>query len=306
MIKQITTQQIRPGMYVHKLDCSWLDHPFARNSFLIKDMNDVQKLRGIKLSQILIDTEKGLDIDVRIETQASDPQPEEPIDKEVKCPKDRQKRISVVEERQRAGAVKQEAERVITGIMADIKLGKRIDAERVSPVVEHMMGSVFRNEDALLGLTRIRQMDKYTFEHSVSVSVLLIAFAKQLGLEESIIRDLGIGGLLHDIGKMRVPDKILNKPGRLNDEEFAVIREHVNHGHGLVDGVETISATALEVVTQHHERIDGSGYPGKLHGDETGLYGKMAAVVDVYDAITSDRVYHKGQLPSVVLKRMME
>ncbi|MET0063755.1 MAG: HD-GYP domain-containing protein [Candidatus Thiodiazotropha endolucinida] len=306
MIKQITTQQIRPGMYVHKLDCSWLDHPFARNSFLIKDMDDVRKLRGVKLSQILIDTEKGLDVDVRIATQASDPQPEETVVKEVKCPKDRQKRISVAEERQRAGAVKQEAERIITGIMADIKLGKRIDAERVSPVVEHMMGSVFRNEDALLGLTRIRQMDKYTFEHSVSVSVLLIAFAKQLGLEESTIRDLGIGGLLHDIGKMRVPDKILNKPGRLNDEEFAVIREHVNLGHGLVDGVETISATALEVVTQHHERIDGSGYPCKLHGNETGLYGKMAAVVDVYDAITSDRVYHKGQLPSVVLKRMME
>ncbi|MEW7994876.1 MAG: DUF3391 domain-containing protein, partial [Candidatus Thiodiazotropha endolucinida] len=126
MIKQITTQQIRPGMYVHKLDCSWLDHPFARNSFLIKDMDDVRKLRGVKLSQILIDTEKGLDVDVRISTQASDPQPEETVVKEVKCPKDRQKRITVAEERQRAGAVKQEAERVITGIMADIKLGKRI------------------------------------------------------------------------------------------------------------------------------------------------------------------------------------
>lgn len=306
MIKKINQEQVRPGMYVHKLDCTWLDHPFTRNHFKINGLADIRKLRESGVKGIYIDTEKGADVDAgQTEAVRSDSAREGSV--VAATPQtDTAPAVSVAEERGRAEVVKDEAGRVISDIMSDIRLGKQVDAERVSPVVEQMVGSIFRNQDALLGLSRIRQMDRYTFEHSVSVSVLLIAFAKALGLSESVLHEIGIGGILHDIGKMRVPDKILNKPGRLTDQEFSVMREHVNFSRNLLGGAASIPESALQVAMQHHERMDGSGYPGKLTGDEISLYGKMSAIVDIYDAITSDRVYHKGQPPSLVLRRLVE
>ena len=302
MIRQVNQSELRPGMYVHRLEAAWMDHPFFRNRFKINDFSDIEKIckSGIKI--IYIDTDKGLDIESSILHRDPLLSAEPAVDstrESVYTP------VSVAEEQVKARLVKQEAGRVISGIMADIRLGRQVDAERVSPVVEEMLGSIFRNQDALLGLTRIRQMDRYTFEHSVSVSVLLIAFAKKLGFDESTIWEVGIGGLLHDIGKLQVPDEILNKPGRLTDEEFSIMRDHVGFGSRLLGGAEAIPGRALQIVRQHHERLDGSGYPGNLLAEEISQYGKMAAIADVYDAITSDRVYHKGKPPNIVLRQLV-
>ncbi|MCG7873503.1 MAG: HD-GYP domain-containing protein [Candidatus Thiodiazotropha lotti] len=305
MIKQIEASELRIGMYVHKFEASWVDHPFLRNQFKIKQISDINKIRKSGIKAIYIDTDKGLDI-VRqptVEPPAVTDTTEAVVDRKANASEPQN---SVEEEITKANQVRQEAGRVITDIMADARLGKQIDTERVAPVVEDMLASIFRNQDAFLGLTRIRQMDQYTFEHSVSVSALMIAFAKKLQLDQSTIWELGVGGILHDIGKLQVPDKILNKPGRLTDLEFDVMRRHVGFGYKLIDEADTIPKRGRQVILQHHERLNGTGYPGKLSGAEISLYGKMAAIVDVYDAITSDRVYHKGKLPSLVLRQLVE
>ncbi|MCG8489016.1 MAG: HD-GYP domain-containing protein [Chromatiales bacterium] len=292
-------------MYVHRLEASWVDHPFLRNQFKINQISDINKIRKSGIKAILIDTEKGLDIEKQPAVEPSAlPAQVEPV--EDRAENSTKPQSSLQEEMVKANQVRQEAGRVITDIMADARLGKRIETERVTPVVEEMLASIFRNQDAFLGLTRIRQMDQYTFEHSVSVSALMIAFAKKLQLDQATIWELGVGGILHDIGKLQVPEKILNKPGRLTDQEFEVMRGHVGFGYKMIDEAETIPRRARQVILQHHERLNGSGYPGRLSGEEISLYGKMAAIVDVYDAITSDRVYHKGKLPSVVLRQLVE
>jgi putative nucleotidyltransferase with HDIG domain len=305
VIKRINVNDLRIGMYVHKLQASWMDHPFLRNQFKINDIKDIDKLRKSGVKRIYINTTKGLDVSSRLDLKkpvSAEIAKSEPI----AVPSLVEPSVCMAEELQKALLVKEEAIKVIEGVMADVKLGKQVNTERVNPVVEQMLDSIFRNQDALLGLTRIRDMDQYTFEHSVSVSALMIAFAKKLGLDESTIWEVGIGGILHDIGKLLVPENILNKPGRLTEDEFSIMREHVGFGTRLIDQAGTIPRHALQVVLQHHERLNGTGYPGRLSGGEISLFGRMAAIVDVYDAITSDRVYHKGKIPSVVLRQLIE
>ncbi|MES9831476.1 MAG: HD-GYP domain-containing protein [Candidatus Thiodiazotropha sp. DIVDIV] len=303
MIKQIAVSELRVGMYVDKLDASWMDHPFLRNQFKINGLGDIGKIRKSGAEAVYIDTKKGLD--VRTEAEVKQPITVS-IPKPDPNPDQASASVSVAEEMEKARIVRKEAGRVITDLMVDVRLGKQVDTERVSPVVEQMLGSIFRNQDAFLGLTRIRDMDHYTFEHSIGVSALMIAFARKLGLDESVIWEVGVGGILHDIGKLKVPDRILNKPGRLTEDEFSVMKGHVGFGTRLVDEADAIPRNALRVLMQHHERLNGTGYPGRLSGEEISLYGKMAAIVDVYDAITSDRVYHKGKMPSVVLRQLIE
>ncbi|WP_198265676.1 HD-GYP domain-containing protein [sulfur-oxidizing endosymbiont of Gigantopelta aegis] len=161
------------------------------------------------------------------------------------------------------------------------------------------------NHNALLGLSRIRNMDTYTFEHSVNIGVLMMSFAKGRGMSAEIIHEVGVGGLLHDIGKARTPPEILNKPSKLTDEEFVIMRQHVVDSRIILSQTPGVSQNALDVGALHHEKYDGSGYPDGKKGDEISLIGQMSAIVDVYDALTADRCYHKGQDPSVVLKRML-
>lgn len=178
--------------------------------------------------------------------------------------------------------------------------------ELVEPLVGRMVDSIFRNQDALLPLARLKQHDNYTFQHSVSVCALLVAFARGLGLERELIKQVAIGGLLHDVGKAKVPDAILNKPAKLSDAEFTKMKSHVVQSIIILQNTPGISQIALDVAGQHHERYDGSGYPNKLKGEEISFYGRMGAIVDVYDALTSERVYHKGMAPTGALGRLLE
>ena len=149
-------------------------------------------------------------------------------------------------------------------------------------------------------------MDVYTFEHSVSFSVLMMAFAKSMGLSDKIIREVGIGGLLHDIGKTLTPDEILNKPGKLTAEEFVIMKEHVVHSRKILEKTKGLSQISMDIAVQHHEKYDGNGYPLGLKGDQISRYGQMSAIVDVYDALTADRCYHTGKEPSETLKLLVK
>jgi HD-GYP domain-containing protein (c-di-GMP phosphodiesterase class II) len=191
-------------------------------------------------------------------------------------------------------------------MMDDIRLGQQIAVDRIEPLVENMVESIFRNQDALLPLARLKNHDDYTFEHSVGVCALLVAFGRGMKLDKSAIKEMALGGLLHDVGKARIPDVILNKPGKLTDDEFSRMQSHVDQGVLLLRQTPGVSAIAMQVTAEHHERFDGTGYPHKLSGDAISLYGQMAAIVDVYDAISSDRIYHKGMPPTQALKKLLE
>jgi HD-GYP domain-containing protein (c-di-GMP phosphodiesterase class II) len=304
-IKKISVDELKPGMFIHDLNCGWMDHPFLTNRFPVKDEQTVDKIRGEGIREIYIDTSRGLDV-------AHAPTADE-VQQEIRVELDRIaeeapafKTASLEEELHRAHSLKQEANQITRDLLRDIRLGKQVELERVEPMVEHMIDSIFRNQDALLPLLRLKEHDNYTFQHSVSVSALLVTFARGLDFSQQQIKEIAMGGLLHDVGKAKVPDAILNKPAKLSDAEFLKMKSHVVQSIILLQHTPRVCQTALEVAGQHHERYDGTGYPNKLKGDEISQHGQMGAIVDVYDALTSERVYKKGMLPTTALGKLLE
>jgi putative nucleotidyltransferase with HDIG domain len=306
MIKQISVDQLKPGMYIHDLNCGWLDHPFLSNAFHVRDMATVDKIIKLGIRELYIDTVKGAD--VWLARSASDVSAE--LDKRLQeigeKKSDRPVEVDVKDEAARARRLQGEANKIVRNMMDDVRLGQQIQVERVEPLVEGIVDSIFRNQDAMLPLNRLKNHDDYTFQHSVSVCALLVAFGRGMKLDRAVIRELALGGLMHDVGKARIPDRILNKPGKLNDDEFDHMQHHVDEGVRLLQESGGISEIAMQVTAQHHERYDGSGYPVSLAGQGISLYGQMASIVDVYDAITSERVYHKGMAPTQALKKLLE
>ncbi len=305
MIKKAQSSRLKPGMFIHDLNCGWMDHPFLSTRFKLESGRDIQKILAAGIREVYIDTDLGVDVD------------DAPTATEVRQELDREMlklaeteaaapRASTREELSRAHKIHAEANLIMRGIMSDVRLGKQVQVEMMEPMVEKMAASILRNNGALLSLTRIKNKDEYTFQHSVSVAALLIAFCRGLGLDEDTLRHAGLGGMVHDVGKMQTPDGILNKPGKLTDDEFTVMRHHVVASREILEITPNIPQTALQVAAQHHERYDGSGYPHRMKGDEISRIGQMAAIIDVYDAITSERVYHKGMAPTDALRKLFE
>ena len=310
MIKRILREQLKPGMFIHDLNCSWIDHPFVMNSMMVSDGKVIEQIAEYGIRELFIDTSKGLDvpgakskdesdaeIHVRfsadtqqIQAHGSNPSPAVPLKEEI-----------VV-----AREVHHDARKIAHQVLEDVRLGRQIEVEKLHPIVERITDSIFRNRDALISLSRIKHKDNYTFEHSVSVCVLLTSFCQAMGYERDVIQDVGIGGLLHDIGKMMVPDAILNKPGALLPHEFLMMQSHAAMGREILRQTPGVPEAAVNIAAQHHERFDGTGYPDKRKGNEITQFGQMASIVDVYDALTSTRIYHNGIAPTAALKKLFE
>jgi putative nucleotidyltransferase with HDIG domain len=306
MIKKISIQQLKPGMFIHDINCVWMEHPFLVGALKIKNDKTIEKIAGLGVREVYIDTLKGLDvIDAPTETEVN-AEIEHKMLAMVQQTKPITTTSTLSEELKRSREVYGEANKIISNIMHDVRIGKQIEVERIDPVVEKMANSILRNKDALLSLCRIKNKDDYTFLHSVSVGALLISFAHALDFKRDVIKQLGVGGMLHDIGKTKVPNEILNKPGALTEEEFVIMKSHVVHGCSILRKSPGIAQVSFDVASQHHERFDGSGYPLGLKNSEMSVYGQMAAIVDVYDAITADRCYHKGMEPTVAIRKMFE
>ena len=307
MIKRINIEQLKPGMYIHDINCGWMGHPFLFNAFKVNTAQDIDKISAYGIREFYIDTSRGMDV--------QDAQTEEEISAEIheqvtQVVKNQDKKIVapalLKEEIVAARIVHHQANGVVHNILSDIRLGKQIEVEQLKPVVENITDSIFRNQDALLALSRIKQKDDYTFQHSVSVCALLVAFCRAMGYERDVILDVGMGGLLHDVGKMKVPDYILNKPGELTEDEFNTMQSHAALGRDILRQTEGVTDIAAMIAGQHHERFDGTGYPDKLKGGEISQFGQLASIVDVYDALTSNRIYHTGLAPFMALKKLYE
>jgi putative nucleotidyltransferase with HDIG domain len=307
MIKRIQSNQLLPGMFIHDLNCGWMEHPFAFNSFKVDDDKTIEKIISCGIRELYIDSEKGLDV---ADAQTHDEYRAE-IHEQITSLVDKHEiklspKVTLKEEVVQAKAVHTQAQNVVHSLMSDIRMGKQIELAKLSPVVESITDSIFRNKDAFVSLSHIKNKDEYTFQHSVSVCALLVSFSRELGFANERVKEAGIGGLLHDIGKMKVPDQILNKPGPLTDAEFAIMKSHSAIGRDLLKQTTGIPEAAILITGQHHERYDGTGYPDKLKQDEISQFGQMAAITDVYDALTSDRIYHKGMEPTAALKKLFE
>lgn len=306
MIKKIPLSELKPGMYIHDLNVGWMDHPFLRNQFPLNNEEELARIHATGVREVYIDTELGLDvgdhaptadevkagIEAEILQAASEPSPII--------------QVSFAEEIKRAKRIHTQAHNVVKSVMRDVRLGQAVQMEAVEEVVEAITDSILRNAGALVGLSGIKEKDEYTFLHSVSVCTLMVTFAKSLGFTQDMIKLAGAGGLLHDTGKMKVPNEILNKPGRLTDAEFDIMRSHPEEGWKILKDIPGIDDITLDITLHHHERMDGSGYPHKLPGDQISKMAQMAAVVDVYDAITSDRCYHKGMPAPEGLRKLWE
>lgn len=305
MLKKIDSSQLKVGMYIHDLSCDWMTHPFVRNRFLIDQEADIRKIIDAGIHDVVIDCSRGLDLadaPTLAEAQAAT---EREIAALASAPP-LVTRVSLGEELQRAAQIRQQASSLVRTVMRDARLGKAVELDQVQPVVENITASILRNPGALVGMLRIKNKDDYTFLHSVSVCTLLVAFCRSRNMDPAVIHQAGLGGLLHDTGKALVPDAILNKAGPLTDEEFAIIKRHPKDGYDILLKSPELGPIPLDITLHHHERRDGSGYPDKQDAGQISELAQMAAIVDVYDAITADRCYHKGMSAAAALRKIYE
>lgn len=305
MIKKVTVEQLKPGVFVHDFNCGWLHHPFLANRAKIESDKDIAKVVKHGIREVYIDTDKGLDIDdapTALEVQL---QLQSEIAQAVSVPA-QPRGSSRGDEIVRAKQLIGEAKQATTKLMHDVKLGKCMDMVQVTNIVDQMTESVLRNGDALVSLLRIKTADEYTYLHSMAVSALCLSFAQGLDLSAAQVKQIGIGGLLHDIGKMKVPLEILNKPGALSEKEFEIMKRHVKEGEIALQEYPNLDHACTCVTSHHHERLDGTGYPEGLKGDQISLFGQIAAIVDIYDALSSERCYKKAMTPTDALKKLFE
>lgn len=323
MLRTIDSDQLRPGMYVCKLLGAWVHHPFWKTSFLV-DSEDVDKIHDSRIAQLVIDTARGLDVEVAATcgTQAESvvpgappsqepaaeppaPEPPEPADKPRKVRTTSvTAQVGIEAEVVRARRIFEDGRDMVEAMFRNVRLGRTVDTEAAMPLVEAINDSVLRHPQALISVARLKTADDYTYLHSMAVAGLMSGLARQLGLPEAQVVEAAMGGLLHDMGKAVTPLEILNKPGRLTNEEMDVMRQHPLDGHRLLVAGGVQNAVVLEIALHHHEKMDGSGYPNQLVGENISLMSRMGAVCDVYDAISSDRPYKRGWDPAESLKQM--
>ena len=434
LLKRIPVRQARVGMFLHKIDGSWLTNPFWRSEFLLDDESQVDKLQKSAVQSIWIDLARGLDVATdspsgqptgagaseagpasQVAASAlepaplqapgapepartgadggepgatpvagkpgSDPQagrepakqgsgfdpraPREPAKPgsgfdprasrepakpgsgfDPRTPRElaqpgpgfdpratreaaqaregtdpnttprapsavaarpqerREPTVALDSELHRATGIVRDVRTLVGGLYERARLGHALDAERCLPLVDSVNDSMSRNPDALLTLTRLRKRDEYTYMHSVAVCALMVALGREMGLDADTCREAGLAGLLHDLGKAKMPETILTKPGKLTQEEFSIIRTHPRRGYELLSEARGATEQVIDVTLHHHERVDGTGYPDQLSRAKISLFSRMGAICDVYDAITSHRAYKARWDPAESIERM--
>ncbi len=307
MLKRIAVKDIQLGMFICEFCGSWMEHPFWKTKFLLIDEKDLRAIQTSGIKELWIDVSKGTDLGATVPGQSEEEVARETEAVLLEAEKIHSKeKVSLEDEIQTAAKLCAKAKEAVIEMFSDARMGKAIQVEQARALVEDISNSVLRQPHALISLARLKTADEYTYMHSVAVCALMIALARQLNLAENIVREAGFAGLLHDIGKVGIPSKVLNKPGKLTDEEFAIVKSHPDVGAKILIASYQVSPMVLDVCLHHHEKVDGTGYPHGLKGDAISLLAKMGAVCDVYDAITSNRPYKKGWAPADSIRKMAE
>ncbi|WP_083953788.1 HD-GYP domain-containing protein [Thauera butanivorans] len=336
MNSTIPASEVQIGMYVADIDRPWVETPFMLQGFLVTTSDEIQTLQRL-CKQVVIDRSRSVGEHQRARVIEKDEPLKGPglrstaVDEEERDGREEasrflavarsfrgrihtQRRPSIPRVRAADGRSRLESELFYSAPIVDdvyralretqvaIDAGDNIDIARLEGLVGEMAQGVERNSDALMWLTRLKRTDRYTYDHAVNVSVHAMVFSRFIGLDTQSIRQLGLAGLLQDIGKVRIDPEVLAKAGPLDDKEFEHVRAHVLHTLALLKANNTVDPEIFGIIAAHHERFDGSGYPRGLKGMNIPLAAEMAGLVDTYCAMTRDRVY----LPAVSSQRAME
>lgn len=277
--RKIHVSELQIGMYVSDLDRDWLDTPFLMQGFMIESLEDINTVAEF-CEHVWIDS---------VDEAWVPPEERELIGKHAR--RGYINKVPVEQEQQRALGTYRAARQITKSLMEEVRLGAAIDTRAAKDLVNECVQSILRNPDALLWIGRMREQDEYTAEHSLNVCILAIAFGRHLGLDEVSLNNLGMCGLLHDVGKMRIPNEVINKPAKLSDKEYKMIQAHTVHGRNLLMSTSGIYQGVVDVAYGHHEKMDGSGYPRRIKATGTSQFARIIAIVDAYDAMTADRCY---------------
>ncbi|WP_046114807.1 HD-GYP domain-containing protein [Aquincola tertiaricarbonis] len=306
MLKRITTDQLRIGMFIQELGGSWMSHPFWRSKFLLTDEKTLAKVVESGVPDLVIDTARGLDVPAVAAAPAPAPPMVAPPAEPGAAPEPPHTVLPPVAspDYRQAAALCDRSLVVVNTLFHEARMGNAIDAEHCVPVVQEVIDSVAQNPTTLTSLARLKTANGYAYMHAVAVCALMVSLARTMGLTPEQTREAGLAGLMLDIGKTRMPPELHDKPGRLTDAEQAQFQAHVRHGQQLLLEAGGFSEAVIDVALHHHERVDGAGYPDKLAGDRISLLSRMAAVCDVYDAVTSRRPYHAPWDPAEAMSHL--
>lgn len=304
---KVRVADIELGMYVARLDRPWLDTPYILQGFQIKTQEDIDELLkhcdyvfvDIALSKVVEEKKP----QQRKKSLSSTEEKELLINrKPIIYPDATELSQELTTARENHGILANFAE----DMMTDISNNKKLSLPSLQQAIDPMVDSITRNPDAYSWLTRMKFKDNYTYNHSVSTSIWAVAFGRHLGLPKNDLQSLAIGALLFDIGKMRLPEKLINNTRRYNQYEFKLVKQHVQHSVDIVRSIGGISDEVVEMVKTHHERHNGSGYPDGLSGNMIPIFGKIAGIVDCYDAIISERPFAYAMSPHDAIKKLYE
>lgn len=318
MKKRVKVEELKLGMYVCELDRQWRDLPFATQSFALKSNDQIEQLAKY-FGYVYIETdlqtpEPALVRSTSIHLYGFDhlerPELELEILKKYATPGidngGYADRISVEEEIDAIRETHEQAINLIEDLMHEVRHGKNINTVATREVVSELTDSIVRNPDALVCFTRMKEARSITAQHGLRCCILALAFGRHLGMGQLQLHDLGIGALLHDIGKTRVPTEILDSGHELNEEEKQVYRKHISDGVAILESTPGIPKAAIEFVRHHHEHYDGSGFMLGLIGNEISQFGHIGNIINSYDGLTSDRPGKGKVLAHTALKMMYE
>ncbi|MDR2696740.1 MAG: HD-GYP domain-containing protein [Deltaproteobacteria bacterium] len=309
MFRKVPVQDLRPGMYIADTCGSALDSPLMYSTEgLVQGVEEVKNIAAQGFREAVVDLERShqewavlygdsaehlfADIITKKPSPSSPPQAQRfPLEP----------RVELKEELPKASVLYNEALKTTQRIMQDFKNNGELDVRAGSVIVEDIVGSMLRNTNALQAISKLRAQDDYTFSHCVNVAMLTAMFARHLGHSEDAVFEAGMGGFFHDLGKARMPAKLLTASRRLTPEEFATMRHHAGLGYEYLTKVSEVTESVRLAALEHHERIDGTGYPDAKRGEHISTLGKLVSIVDVYDALSSRRVYKDAMLPHRVL-----
>ncbi|WP_248803013.1 HD-GYP domain-containing protein [Pseudomonas sp. MWU13-2100] len=305
MLRQIQVSELRVGMYVQSFCGSWMDHPFWRSHFLLDDEQDIEKIHASGIAALWIDTEKGLDLEVDTLPSPAVPVLEPPAIAAQERPRNRP-RIAMSDEVVHALSLCARTKAAVLSMFADLRMGTAVHPEQISHLIAEISDSLMRHPDALISLARLKTSDEYTYMHSVAVCALMMSLAYRLNLPDGLVKEAGMAGILHEVGKMMVPAELLNKASPLTEAEFETLRRHPEIGAKMLLDTRHFSPRVVDVCLHHHERVDGSGYPHKLCGTQISLFSRMAAVCDCYDSVTSERHGKPAWTAAVAIRKMAD
>ena len=305
MERKVNVAQLKTGMYVSNLDRPWIDTPFLLEGFLINSEEDLSALNQY-CTFVFIDPERGVEASEYIE--------EAPLLRTnsylERFLQDNKKKVqyentkSTKEELPTAQHALENASNQVAHIMDDVKEGKNLNIDAVRGVVEPILDSIIRNSEAYMWLSMMQKKSAYTYSHSVDNCALAIAFGRFMGLPKKDLGTLAVGMLMMDMGNVHVPEGILNKKGRLTEAEYSIVKKHVGKGVAILKATEGMNEDIINIALTHHERFDGSGYPNALQGTKIPVYGRMAAIIDCYDAMTSHRPFSAAKSPYAALQNI--